>query len=61
MQIEWIIFIITLAITGIITWILMWHWKTYMPELGKGLSIFTIYIIGIVICIMGLFGALTLA
>ena len=60
MQIQWIIFIATIIIVTVITWMLMWHWKTYMPEQGKGVTVFTVYIIGVVIGIMGLFGALTL-
>ncbi len=61
MSIKWIIFIATIVLVVIITWMLMWHWKTYMPESGKGLTIFTIYIIGVAVCIIGLFGAITLA
>jgi hypothetical protein len=34
---------------------LIWHWKKFMPESGKGVSIFTTYIIGLAILIMALF------
>ncbi len=38
---------------------LVWHWKTYMPEQGRGAGIFTIYMIGLIVLIMALFTSIT--
>lgn len=52
-------FVILILIVLGVSAALMWHWKTYMPETGKGVGIFTIYIIGLGILIMALFTSIT--
>jgi hypothetical protein len=52
-------FAVAIIIIGVITAILMWHWKTYMPEQGKGLGVFTVYMVGLAILIMALFTSIT--
>lgn len=38
---------------------LIWHWKTYMPERGRGAGVFTIYMVGLAVLIMALFTSIT--
>jgi hypothetical protein len=52
-------FLIVLLLVIAISAVLIWHWKTYMPENGKGVGIFTIYIIGLGILILALFTSIT--
>ncbi len=52
-------FLVVLLLVIGISGVLMWHWKTYMPENGKGVGIFTIYIIGLGVLVMALFTSIT--
>lgn len=46
------IFIVCVVLISIA---LIWHWKKFMPESGKGAGIFTIYMLGLAVLIMALF------
>jgi hypothetical protein len=37
---------------------LVWHWKKFMPETGKGAGIFTVYGIGLAVLIVALFASI---
>ncbi len=47
-----LIFIICVVLVSIA---LIWHWKKFMPESGKGAGIFTVYILGLAVLVMALF------
>lgn len=59
MNIGFIIFALVVIITVAVSLMLMWHWKTYMPERGRGATIFTVYIAGLAILLVALFGTIT--
>lgn len=49
-----------LAIISIlVTLALMWHWKNFMPESGRGAGIFSIYMVGLALLFMALFSSLS--
>lgn len=52
-------FIVFIIVIGAVSFALMWHWKKYMPETGRGVSVFTIYMIGLAILLMALFTTIT--
>ncbi|HQV65128.1 MAG TPA: hypothetical protein PKZ56_02775 [Candidatus Paceibacterota bacterium] len=47
-----ILFILCVILVSIA---LIWHWKKFMPESGKGGGIFTVYMLGLAVLIMALF------
>lgn len=55
MNIGFIIFALTLIAAVVTSLIIIWHWKTYMPEHGRGATLFTVYTIGLGILLLGLF------
>ena len=52
-------FLIFIIIIGAVSFALMWHWKKYMPETGRGVGVFTIYMIGLAVLLMILFTSIT--
>lgn len=52
MMLGFLVFIICI---GAVSFALMWHWKKFMPETGKGVGVFTIYMVGLAILLMALF------
>lgn len=52
-------FFVFVIIIVIVSGVLMWHWKTYMPENGRGAGVFTIYMIGIAILLVALFSSIS--
>lgn len=51
-------FVLVMLVLGVSA-ALMWHWKTYMPEQGKGAGVFTVYMVGLVVLIMALFTSIS--
>jgi len=51
-------FVLVIGVIGV-SLALMWHWKKFMPETGRGAGVFTVYTIGLVVLIMALFSSLT--
>jgi hypothetical protein len=51
-----ILFVICIILISIA---LIWHWKKFMPESGKGAGIFTVYMLGLAVLIMALFTAIS--
>jgi hypothetical protein len=51
-------FFVFVGIIIIVSIAMMWHWKTYMPETGRGAGVFTVYIIGVAILLIALFSSL---
>lgn len=52
-------FLVLLLIVLGVSAALMWHWKTYMPEQGKGAGIFTIYMAGLAVLVLALFTSIS--
>jgi hypothetical protein len=52
-------FLVLLLIVLGVSAALMWHWKTYMPEQGKGAGVFTIYMVGLAVLLMALFTSIS--
>lgn len=52
-------FLVFVIIIGAASFALMWHWKKYMPETGRGVGVFTIYMIGLAVLLMALFTSLS--
>lgn len=55
LTIGFLLFIVCIAIVSLA---LMWHWKKFMPESGKGAGIFTAYMLGLAVLLMALFTAI---
>lgn len=55
MNIITIVLFILVVCVVFISIALIWHWKKFMPESGKGAGIFTVYMLGLAILIMALF------
>lgn len=51
-------FFVFVGIVILVSLAMMWHWKTYMPETGRGAGVFTTYIIGVAILLIALFSSL---
>jgi hypothetical protein len=51
-------FFVFAGIAIIVSLAMMWHWKTYMPEAGRGAGVFTVYILGLVILLVALFSSI---
>jgi hypothetical protein len=51
-------FFVFVGIVILVSLAMMWHWKKYMPETGRGAGVFTVYIIGVAILLIALFSSL---